>query len=1302
MSDAVRHALDTVSLDDKYTLERGRAFMSGTQALVRLPMLQRERDRRQGLNTAGFISGYRGSPLGGLDQALWKAGKHLAAHHVVFQPGINEDLAATSVWGSQQVNLWGKSRYDGVFAMWYGKGPGVDRSGDVFKHANAAGTSPHGGVIALAGDDHGAKSSTLPHQSDHIFKACGLPVFYPASVQEYLDLGLHGWAMSRWSGLWVAMKTVTEVVEASASVMIDPDRVDIRIPRDFPMPDDPHGLNIRWPDTPLAQEARLLDYKFYAALTYVRENRLNHVVFDSPHAWFGIITAGKAYLDTRQALEDLGLDRATCERIGIRLFKCGVVWPLEAQTTREFATGLEEILVVEEKRQLIEYALKEELYNYRDDVRPRIYGKFDERDGQGGEWAMPMGRWLLPAHYELSPAIIAKAIAGRLLNPGQYGSRFEMPSDLRARIEARLAIIAAKESAGAEPQSIVSRVPTFCSGCPHNTSTRVPEGSRAVAGIGCHYMTTWMPDRRTETFTQMGGEGTTWIGQAPFTDEKHIFANLGDGTYFHSGFLAVRASIAAGVNITYKILFNDAVAMTGGQPVDGSLTVPQIVAELQAEGARKIVICTDDPDKYDALKKAEPALAGIEVHHRDHLDWLQRELREIPGCTILIYEQTCASEKRRRRKKIVDGKPGYPDPARRVVINDAVCEGCGDCSVQSSCVSVEPLETEFGRKRTINQSSCNKDYSCLKGFCPSFVTVEGGRLRKGRPGLTSAVIGSARAAAAGAAAGELARSAANAAAVAGGGAGVGAGTEAGAAGWKPLPEPALLPLGHEGHAIYGILVTGVGGTGVVTIGQLLGMAAHLQGIGVSVLDMAGLAQKGGAVFSHVQIAARPEDLHATRIATGEADLLIGSDLVVSAGAEALSKLRRTVTRAVINDDVAPTSDFLRNPDWALPADSLKRDILAAAGEQEIDFVEATELAVALMGDTLMTNLLLLGYAWQKGWVPLQRVAIERAIELNGVAVDANRQAFEWGRRLADDPTAVRRAAGLDPARSHQPAPTPVRVIEFKRPNRAGVGTSMGVGVGVGVGVSAGVEPEAGSGAATLAQLDALIARRVAELTAYQSRRYAKRYAKLVERVRTVESERIGAGGANGGEATLPLTEAVARFAFKLMAYKDEYEVARLHADPAFQRKLAEQFEGDYTLRFHLAPPLLSRVDPKTGRPRKRSFGPWILPVFRVLAHGRRLRGTPFDVFGHTEERRLERQLIRDYRALVDEIVTRLTRDNHAACVSLARLPDGIRGYGLVKDASIERVQADWRAGLASLRGELPPGHRAPVVPIKAA
>jgi indolepyruvate ferredoxin oxidoreductase len=1220
----LERALRDVTLDDKFALERGRAFMSGTQALVRLPMLQRERDRRAGLDTAGFVSGYRGSPLGGVDQTLWKAREHLKRNRIVFQPGLNEELAATAVWGTQQVTMTPQANVDGVFAMWYGKGPGVDRCGDVFRHANAAGTARHGGVLVLAGDDHGAKSSTLPHQSDHVFKACGLPVFYPATVQEYLDLGLHGWAMSRWSGLWVAMKTVTEVVEASASVDIDPDRVSVVIPQDFPYPhDDPHGLNIRWPDAPLAQEARLLNHKWYAALAYVRANRLNRRVVDSPRAWFGILTAGKAWLDTMQALDDLGLDREACERLGIRVFKCGVVWPLEAATVREFATGLDEILVVEEKRQVLEYALKEELYNWRDDVRPRVYGKFDEKDGRGGEWAMPQGQWLLPALGELSPALIAKAIAGRLLDPGRYAARLggALPAGIRARIEARLAIIDAKERALAEPHATAVRTPTFCSGCPHNTSTHVPEGSRAVAGIGCHYMANWMPERRTQTFTQMGGEGVPWIGQAPFTDEKHLFANLGDGTYFHSGVLAIRAAVAAGVNITYKLLFNDAVAMTGGQPHDGVLTVPAIVAQVRAEGVRRVVVVTDEPGRYDALK-GDPPFDGVAIHHRDHLDSVQRSLREEPGCTVLVYDQTCASEKRRRRRKIVDGQPAYPDPPRRVVINEAVCEGCGDCSVQSSCVSVEPVETEFGRKRRINQSSCNKDFSCLKGFCPSFVTVEGGALRSGR-----------------------------------GGGGRVAAAQGGPRDPAPdLPDPQqFVGIRDSGNRSYGILVTGVGGTGVVTVGQLLGMAAHLEGKGISVLDMAGLAQKGGAVYSHVQIAERADDLFSTRIATGEADLVLGCDLVVAAGNEALSKMRPGVTRAVVNATVSPTADFLRDPDWSLPADALRRNLVQAAGERDIEFVDIGEWAQALLGDAIYTNPMMLGFAWQKGWLPLTLQAIERAIELNAVAVARNLEAFRWGRRLAHDPGAVRRVVRPDE-----------QVIELRRPAGA-------------------VRSEA--------DLDDLVARRVGLLTAWQDARWAERYRSRVERVRQVETERVGAAG------RWRLTEAVARHLARLMAYKDEYEVARLHTDPTFLASLDARFEGNWSLRFHLAPPLISRIDPKTGRPVKREFGPWMLPAMRVLARLKRLRGTPFDPFGRTAERRSERALIEAYEALVDELMAGLTPANHAQAIALARLPDRIRGYGPVKERHLESVRAEWTERLSAWRS----GHEQPVravIPIR--
>ncbi len=724
LPESIRKALESASLDDKYSLERGRAFMSGVQALVRLPMLQRQRDAAAGLNTAGFISGYRGSPLGGYDQALWAAKKHLAEQHVVFQPGVNEELAATAVWGTQLLALTPKEKkVDGVFGIWYGKGPGVDRCSDVFKHANMAGTSRHGGVIAVAGDDHVSKSSTAAHQSDHIFKACGLPVFFPAGVQDILDMGLHAFAMSRFSGVWSSMKTIQEVVESSASVVVDPDRVKILLPEDFRMPAG--GLHIRWPDAPLEQEARLMDYKWYAALAYVRANRLNYNVIEGPNGGradrFGIIASGKAFNDTRQALCDLGLDDDTCHALGIRLHKVNVVWPLEATITREFAQGLQEILVVEEKRQVIEYQLKEQLYNWRADVRPNVLGKFDEPDGDaaGGEWGMPnpSENWLLRAKADLTPAIICKAIAKRLKKLG-------VGADILARMDQRLAIVEARERQLAELKTETGeRAPWFCSGCPHNTSTRVPEGSRAVAGIGCHYMAVWM-DRSTATFTQMGGEGVTWVGQAPFTNERHIFANLGDGTYFHSGSLAIRQSIAAGVNITYKILYNDAVAMTGGQQVgerpEGH-SVLQIMKSVLAEGVARFVIVTDQPEKYGGTALE----AGVTVHHRDELDRIQREFRELKGTTVILYDQTCATEKRRRRKR---GKLATPD--KRVVINELVCEGCGDCSVQSNCLSVEPVETEFGRKRRINQNTCNLDYSCLKGFCPSFVTVEGGQLKK--------------------------------------------------------------------------------------------------------------------------------------------------------------------------------------------------------------------------------------------------------------------------------------------------------------------------------------------------------------------------------------------------------------------------------------------------------------------------------------------------------------------------------------------------------------------------------------------
>jgi indolepyruvate ferredoxin oxidoreductase len=1150
-------ALAAVSLDDKYTLESGRIYLSGIQALVRLPIMQRQRDLAAAVNTAGFISGYRGSPLGGLDQNLWRAKRFLKQSHIEFQPGINEDLAATMVWGTQQLNLFPGAKYDGVFAMWYGKGPGVDRCGDVFRHGNMHGTSKHGGVLLLAGDDHVGASSTVPHQSEHAFISAMIPVLNPSGVQEILDYGLYGWAMGRYSGCWVGFICTAETVESSASVYVDPNRVSIALPNDFEMP--PGGLNIRWPDPWVEQEYRLQRYKAYAALAFARANKLDRIVIDSPKPRFGIVTTGKSYLDVRQALDDLGIDEKLAAEIGIRLYKVAMSWPLEREGARHFAEGLQEVLVVEEKRAIIENQFKEQLYNWREDVRPRVVGKFDEK-----------GEWILPSSGELTPSMIAKAIAGRL-------RKFWTSP----RMEERIAIIEAKERALAAKSPTFKRTPYFCSGCPHNTSTKVPEGSRALAGIGCHFMAVWM-DRNTATFTHMGAEGATWLGQAPFTETQHVFANLGDGTYYHSGSLAIRAAVASRANITYKILFNDAVAMTGGQPHDGPITVPQITRQLAAEGVSRIVVVSDEPHKYPAEAGFAP---GVTVHHRDDLDRIQKQLREEKGVTALIYDQTCAAEKRRRRKRGT-----FPDPDQRVFINELVCEGCGDCSVQSNCLSVTPVETEFGRKRAIDQSSCNKDFSCLKGFCPSFVTVHGGKVRKAKA--------------------------------------AGGGEEL----LAKLPEPKLPKLDMP----HNILVTGVGGTGVVTIGAILGMAAHLESKGCSVLDMTGLSQKGGAVLSHVRIARSPEQIHASRIAAGEADSLIGCDLVVAAGTEAISRMRNGLTRAVVNSYETTVGDFTRNPDLQFPTAELRATVTEAAGADAVEFIDATGLATALMGDSIATNMFMLGYAWQKGLVPVSREAIERAIELNEVAVESNKRSFAWGRAAAVDLAAVEHLA--------RPAPvTPIRTLSKS--------------------------------------LDEMVARRVEFLTAYQNATYARRYEDLVRKVQAAEAAR--APGKSG------LTEAVARYAFKLMAYKDEYEVARLYTDGSFARAISHQFEGDYRLEFNLAPPLIAERDPETDHLRKRKFGPWMMTVFRVLASLKGLRGTAFDIFGKTPERRMERQLIVDYFALIDEIVSTLTPENHRIAVALAAVPEHIRGFGHVKEAHLKTAKAREAELLAQYRAPTP-------------
>ncbi|KAA0574405.1 indolepyruvate ferredoxin oxidoreductase family protein [Azospirillum sp. B21] len=1140
-----------VTLDDKYRAEHGRVFLNGTQALVRMALLQKRRDRAAGLRTAGLVSGYRGSPLGTIDMEMGRARGFLEAHDIRFVPGVNEDLAATALWGSQQIHLQDQPEWDGVFGLWYGKGPGVDRTGDAFRHANLAGSAARGGVLVLAGDDHTCKSSTTSHQSEYALVDAMMPILSPAGVPEMIEYGLHGWALSRLSGCWTAMKVTADLTDRSVSMTLDPAFPVIRQPADLVLP--PGGLNIRWPDSPQEQEARLHLHKIPAALAYVRANGLNRVALGGSGARFGIVTAGKAYLDVRQALAELGIGEGQAAALGIAVFKVAVPWPLEPDGLCAFAAGLDEILVVEEKRPLIEGQIKDILYGVPADRRPRVTGKSDDS-----------GAPMLRSHDELSVAEIARAIARRLARCG---------------VEVDAAALARLETPGTARAggSVAKRTPYFCSGCPHNSSTRVPEGSRAHAGIGCHWMSQAM-DRDTATYTHMGAEGANWVGLAPFVSTRHIFQNIGDGTYFHSGLLAIRAAVAGGVNITYKILFNDAVAMTGGQSHDGQLTPQAIAWQVRAEGVQRIAVVSDEPEKYGSSSGLPPY---VTIHHRDELDAVQREFREVPGVSALIYDQTCAAEKRRRRKR---GR--MPDPGRRVVINERVCEGCGDCSTQSNCLSVVPVDTEFGTKRTIDQSSCNKDFSCVNGFCPSFVTVEGGTLRKSRPALAPAPAAGADAAA------------------------------------DALPEPALPALDQP----YRLLVTGVGGTGVVTIGAILGMAAHLEGMACSILDQTGMAQKGGAVMSHIVLARLADQIHAARIAPGGADAVLGCDLLVAAGEDGLSRMRAGRTRAVLNRHETVTGAFTRNPDERLPLPLLVRRVADACGGGEaVDALDATAIATRLLGDAIMANLFLLGYAWQKGLIPLSASAIDEAIVLNGTGVAANRAAFAWGRRAAADPDAV-----------------PAQKVELL-----------------------GIPP---AETAPPADLDALISRRVGELTAYQDSAYAERYRRLVDQVRQAE---VAAAAGN-----VRLTEAVARSFYKVMAYKDEYEVARLYTDGAFLARLGEQFETGFRLRFHLAPPMLAARDPQTGRLKKSVYGPWMLTAFQMLAKLRKLRGTPFDPFGRTAERRAERRLVDVYERAILGMLASLAPETLEPAVRIASIPERIRGYGHVKEKAMAQAEAE--------------------------
>ncbi|WP_319798979.1 indolepyruvate ferredoxin oxidoreductase family protein [Nitrobacter sp.] len=1130
-----------ISLDQKYTQGTGHIFTTGLQALVRLPMAQIRRDRAAGLNTAGFISGYRGSPLGGYDQQLFAARSHLERYNIKFQPGVNEDLAATAVWGSQQLHLSPGAAYDGVVGIWYGKGPGVDRCGDVFRHGNAAGSARHGGVLCLAGDDHGAKSSTVPHQSDHAFIAALMPYLYPSSIHEMIQMGLLGIAMSRYSGCWVGMKVITETVETTAEIDLADELTPFVTPSDFEMP--PGGLNLRWPDDRYDQDRRLQDHKGFAAVAFARANRINRITMDSPNARFGIMASGKSYEDIRQALRELGITEQVAARIGLRLYKIGMPWPLEPQGVREFAVGLEEIFIVEERREIVENQVKQELFNWRDDVRPRIIGKMDDHDKR-----------FLPFAQELSVASLATSLTERLL-------RLNLNPEIAEMLRARADWFNGRQATQMQAAAPIARVPYFCSGCPHNTSTRVPEGSRATAGIGCHYMAIWM-DRNTETFTHMGGEGAPWVGIAPFTNEKHIFANLGDGTYFHSGSLAIRQAVASKANITYKILYNDAVAMTGGQHVDGDLSPQRITFQLHAEGVRDIYLVSENPDAYPAADIAP----GSRTAHRDDLDMVMKTCRETKGVSAIVFVQTCAAEKRRRRKRGT-----MEDPQRRVLINPAVCEGCGDCSVQSNCISVEPLETEMGRKRTINQSSCNKDYSCLKGFCPSFVTVDGGRLRQRAPADLGAI-------------GEL-------------------------------PEPPSRP---SLERPYNIAVGGVGGTGVLTIGALLGMAAHIEGKASMILDMSGLAQKGGAVLSHVRLSRNPADVTCSRIVTGTADLVIAADEVVAAAKDTMMLCASDRTHGVINTHLIPTADFVLNRDFDFQSGKVGR-ALETALCKDATFMDFTTPAESLLGDSIATNMMMMGYAYQKGLLPLTAEAIEQAIEVNGVAVKMNIEAFRLGR-----------LAVVNPA----------RLAEMMK------GTD---------------EPKA---AKTLEQmtLDEIVAHRSAYLADYQNKRLAEKYRVMVDRVRSATA-RGGYGDA--------LPRAVAVNYAKLLAYKDEYEVARLYTDGRFEKQLGDQFEGDYRISFHLAPPMFDNKKDALDRPVKRSYnGSRMMPLFRLLASMKGLRGTAFDMFGYSAARKLERELIASYEKDVAFVLDRLSPANIESAIELLSLPDRIRGYGPVKEKAV--------------------------------
>jgi indolepyruvate ferredoxin oxidoreductase len=1154
------------SLDDRYTKTTGTVFLSGNQALVRLPIQQRMLDQAAGIKTGGYVSGYRGSPLGRYDMEMWAAAKYLDPLNIKFQSGVNEDMAATAIWGTQNVGLIPGAKVEGVFGLWYGKGPGVDRCGDVFKHANLAGTSPKGGVLVLAGDDHGAKSSTTAHQSEPALMAAGMPILAPSNVQEILDYGIHGIAMSRFTGCWVSLKLVTDVVESSSTIDVDPNRFKTVTP---PVPPIPGGVHLRIADRPQMQEPRLIAAKLPLSVAYARANGLNRITHDAPNAKVGIVTSGKSYADTLQALHELGLSPDVCKAAGIRILKLGMTFPLDPEAVIKFADGLQAILVIEEKRPLIEQQMKAALYEAAMANPPKIIGK-------------PA----LPAFGELAPNIIAHAIA-KLLGKDDMAQAIPLPPPPKFDAQGQLVL---------GPM----RMPTFCSGCPHNSSTKLPDGSRALAGIGCHTIA-MLSNPRTMTVSHMGGEGMLWAGQAPFTDEKHVFANMGDGTYFHSGLLAIRAAVASKVNITYKLLVNGFVSMTGGQPVDGEITVPMLVQQLKAEGVKHIVVTTEDLERVQALNLP----SDVPVYHRRELDRVQRELREMSGCTVLIHDQACATERRRLRKR---GK--WADPKVRTFIHPEICEGCGDCGTKSGCLSIEPLETPLGRKRRINQSSCNKDYSCVEGFCPSFVTVHGAEAKKpvvvkrAQPAIDEASL--------------------------------------------PLPDTRLQ------RESFGVLITGIGGTGVVTVGAVTSMAAYLDGLACTTLDITGLAQKYGAVMTHMRIAKDTALLTSARLAMGEADVVVGCDLLVTAGDESLSRLRPGSARLVINSEEVPTTDFSRNPDWDFDVATLKGRLTAMAGDR-FEMIEATQLAKDLLGDAVFANMLMLGVAWQRGMIPVSLASLKRAIELNGVQIGKNQEAITLGRLCAADPAK---------AKALHDAAKPAQVITLP----------------------------------VIESVDAIVRDRVARLTNYQNAALAQTYSERIAKLKAA-ADRAGAAAATGrpeqgmapsggsaahevasvGAALNAVVKNAARQYFRLLADKDEYEVGRLYSDPAFRQMLAAEFDGELDVHWHLGGGPFSKKDPSTGIPIK-SEKTFAMPfMLSMLGKLRGIRGTWMDPFKNSEERKLANQLRAQYEADLDSIVQQLNASNVQSMTRLAGWPVHVRGYGHVRAGNATKALAEREA-----------------------